>query len=59
MIIPKQIALEYIRNAQLAEYVAYASDTIDVITHINACALLQKIEHQIEKSPLTEFEGED
>jgi hypothetical protein len=59
MKIPKQTALEYIRNAQLAVYVAYDSDVIDTITHINAFALLQKIEHEIEKSPLTEFEGVD
>jgi hypothetical protein len=59
MKIPKRIALEYIRNAQLAEYTAYCSDVIDIITHVNACAILQKIEREIEKSPLTEFEGVD
>lgn len=58
MKLTKEQALKTIRDAEHTEFLMYASEQIDLITHVQIWGALQHMHKLAEKSSLSEFEGE-
>ena len=59
MKLTKTEVLQYLRNAQLAEYALYCADLVNPIEHVQMTTALQKLEHRAEMDRRSVFEVDE